>query len=79
MDENETPQELIALCVVTGHDGQWIQYKSVAVGIKGEIDPNGQQRWYDTVETLLQFHPDIRRFANPIEGSGVCSEGVNAG
>ena len=71
--------KLIALCVVCGHDGKFLQHKSVAIGIEGEIDPTGQQRWYDTIETLLQFHPEIRWFANPIEGSGVCSEGVNAG
>lgn len=52
--------ELIALCIITGHDGHWLQHKSVAIGIKGELDQDGEQTWYDTMETLCQFHPEAK-------------------
>lgn len=61
--------ELIALCVITGHgpmagfDGDFVYRKSVAVGIKGDVDAEGSQVWYDTIDTLRRFHPEARDLA----------------
>lgn len=61
--------ELITLCVIAGHgpmkgfDGDFVQRKSVAVGIKDDLDHTGEQVWYDTIDTLYQFHPEAKHAA----------------
>jgi len=54
-----SPPELISVVAVTGDDGQYIKRRRVCIGLKGEKDLQGQQRWYDSLETLKRYHPEV--------------------
>ena len=50
---------LIAVTVVTGTEGPWIQRKVTGFGIEGEVDASGKQIYYESIDVMRQFHPEV--------------------
>lgn len=72
------PYKLISIVAVSGHRNGYLSHKSVAIGVEGDLDHKGQQRWYDSPETLMVMHPEIDLVSNRIDGSEVvCSKGIS--
>ncbi len=55
-------EPVIVVGVMTvGRNGDWIQKRPCGLGVRGDLE-NGEQRYFDSLGTLLQFHPEIKEF-----------------